>query len=147
MSSKTHRNSSGKAFYVTVNRKAEIQEARMRLPVCHEEQPIMESIMENDIVVISGETGSGKTTQVPQFLYEAGFGHPDSGTSTHRPCPAPLGHFSRQTHGLGLTGLAPLLPLLADSMCCLLLRCECLPHGHRPPRTNCHHRTPPSGRR
>ncbi|KCV73087.1 adenosinetriphosphatase [Fonticula alba] len=77
-STKTHRNSSGKAFYVTVNRKAEIQEARMRLPVCHEEQPIMESIMENDIVVISGETGSGKTTQVPQFLYEAGFGHPDS---------------------------------------------------------------------
>jgi ATP-dependent RNA helicase DHX37/DHR1 len=33
----------------------------------------MESINENEIVIISGETGSGKTTQVPQFLYEAGY--------------------------------------------------------------------------
>ena len=33
----------------------------------------MEAIEENDVVILAGETGSGKTTQVPQFLYEAGY--------------------------------------------------------------------------
>ena len=33
----------------------------------------MEYIHDNPIVIICGETGSGKTTQVPQFLYEAGY--------------------------------------------------------------------------
>ncbi|KAJ6686648.1 hypothetical protein OIU79_016421 [Salix purpurea] len=35
---------------------------------------IMEAINEQSTVIICGETGCGKTTQVPQFLYEAGFG-------------------------------------------------------------------------
>ena len=33
----------------------------------------METINENPVTIICGETGSGKTTQVPQFLYEAGY--------------------------------------------------------------------------
>ncbi|KAI9285729.1 P-loop containing nucleoside triphosphate hydrolase protein [Umbelopsis sp. AD052] len=67
-----------KPFYVSVKRKPEIQAARLKLPVCGEEQVIMEAIRNNTVVIICGETGSGKTTQVPQFLYEAGFSHPDS---------------------------------------------------------------------
>jgi HrpA-like RNA helicase len=35
---------------------------------------VMETISDNDVVILCGETGSGKTTQVPQFLYEAGYG-------------------------------------------------------------------------
>ncbi|CAG8609972.1 4806_t:CDS:10, partial [Paraglomus occultum] len=66
------------AFYVPVSRDPEIQKARMELPICREEQLIMETINENPTVIICGETGSGKTTQVPQFLYEAGYGNPSS---------------------------------------------------------------------
>jgi len=46
---------------------------RKRLPILGEEQIIMERINENPVVIICGETGSGKTTQVPQFLFEAGY--------------------------------------------------------------------------
>lgn len=67
-----------KAFSVPVDRSEEIQIARLGLPVVGEEQKIMEAIHNNDTVVIWGATGSGKTTQLPQFLFEAGFGNPDS---------------------------------------------------------------------
>uniref|UniRef100_A0A8C5PBB8 Activating signal cointegrator 1 complex subunit 3 n=1 Tax=Leptobrachium leishanense TaxID=445787 RepID=A0A8C5PBB8_9ANUR len=62
------------AVFIPVDRTAEIQEARLKLPILGEEQVIMEAIKENPVVVLCGETGSGKTTQVPQFLYEAGYG-------------------------------------------------------------------------
>ncbi|NXE15243.1 DHX37 helicase, partial [Lophotis ruficrista] len=61
------------AVFIPVDRSPEVQEARLKLPILAEEQVIMEAISENPIVVICGETGSGKTTQVPQFLYEAGY--------------------------------------------------------------------------
>lgn len=67
-----------KPFSVQVERRAEIQEARLGLPVVAEEQKIMEAIHSHPVVVIWGATGSGKTTQVPQFLYEAGFGSNNS---------------------------------------------------------------------
>lgn len=64
---------------VDVKRPLDVEEARLMLPIVAEEQPIMEAILLNSVVIICGETGSGKTTQVPQFLYEAGFGSPGSG--------------------------------------------------------------------
>jgi len=45
-------------------RSSEIQSQREKLPILSEEQPIMESIRENNILILAGETGSGKTTQV-----------------------------------------------------------------------------------
>ncbi|CAH0382631.1 unnamed protein product [Bemisia tabaci] len=62
------------AFYVPVERDEKIQASRLKLPILAEEQSIMETITENSITIICGETGSGKTTQIPQFLYEAGYG-------------------------------------------------------------------------
>ncbi|XP_036215219.2 probable ATP-dependent RNA helicase kurz [Bactrocera oleae] len=59
--------------YVPVHRDADVQAARLKLPILGEEQEIMETINENQIIIVAGETGSGKTTQIPQFLYEAGY--------------------------------------------------------------------------
>lgn len=65
---------------VSVERLPSIQESRSALPVVAEEQKIMEAIHNHDVVVVCGATGSGKTTQVPQFLFEAGYGDPSGPT-------------------------------------------------------------------
>ncbi|EDV25287.1 uncharacterized protein TRIADDRAFT_24488, partial [Trichoplax adhaerens] len=46
---------------------------RLQLPILSQEDSIMAAIKENPVTIICGETGCGKTTQVPQFLYEYGF--------------------------------------------------------------------------
>uniref|UniRef100_A0A7E4VV65 RNA helicase n=1 Tax=Panagrellus redivivus TaxID=6233 RepID=A0A7E4VV65_PANRE len=58
---------------IAVQRIADIQLKRSKLPIFAEEVPIVEAINENAVVIVSSETGSGKTTQIPQFLYEAGY--------------------------------------------------------------------------
>lgn len=60
-----------------------IQSHRSTLPAVRMEHEIVETILTNQVVVITGETGSGKTTQIPQFLYERGFGRPGSGRWIH----------------------------------------------------------------
>ncbi|KAJ7541160.1 hypothetical protein O6H91_10G049000 [Diphasiastrum complanatum] len=63
-----------RTFIVQVCRPEEVEKSRSNLPIVMMEQEIMEAINENLVVIICGETGSGKTSQVPQFLYEAGYG-------------------------------------------------------------------------
>ncbi|KAL4251928.1 hypothetical protein ABKN59_002637 [Abortiporus biennis] len=93
---------------VEVKRPTDVEEARMLLPIVAEEQPIMEAILLNNVVIICGETGSGKTTQVPQFLYEAGFGSSGSdnpgmiGVTQPRRVAA-MSMASRVAHELSLT--------------------------------------------
>lgn len=59
---------------VHVSRPNEVENNRKDLPIVMMEQEIMEAVNDNSAVIICGETGCGKTTQVPQFLFEAGFG-------------------------------------------------------------------------
>ena len=66
----------GASHAVPVTRLDDIQEVREGLPILGAEHDIVDAINTNPIVVICGETGCGKTTQVPQFLYEAGYGDP-----------------------------------------------------------------------
>ncbi|MCP3874298.1 MAG: ATP-dependent RNA helicase HrpA, partial [Desulfobacteraceae bacterium] len=44
------------------------------LPITHKKDDIIQAIKKNTVVIISGETGSGKTTQIPKFCLEAGQG-------------------------------------------------------------------------
>ncbi|RID46452.1 hypothetical protein BRARA_I03112 [Brassica rapa] len=50
-----------------------IAEHRKSLPIASVEKRLIEEVQKNDILIIVGETGSGKTTQLPQFLFSAGF--------------------------------------------------------------------------
>eukprot|EP00904_Undaria_pinnatifida_P006266 jgi/Undpi1/276/HiC_scaffold_1.g00272.m1 len=52
----------------------DILEKRVKLPVHQFLEDLMEKVKNNQTVVVEGETGSGKTTQIPQFLVEAGYG-------------------------------------------------------------------------
>jgi pre-mRNA-splicing factor ATP-dependent RNA helicase DHX16 len=49
-----------------------LAEVRKTLPVFGYRDQIIEAVREHQVLIIVGETGSGKTTQVPQYLYEAG---------------------------------------------------------------------------
>lgn len=51
---------------VHVVRPNEVEEKRKDLPIVMMEQEIMEAINGHSTVIICGETGCGKTTQVPQ---------------------------------------------------------------------------------
>lgn len=44
------------------------------LPVSHKRDDIVAAIRDNQVVIIAGETGSGKTTQLPKMCLEAGCG-------------------------------------------------------------------------
>ncbi|XP_073013708.1 pre-mRNA-splicing factor ATP-dependent RNA helicase DEAH10 [Typha latifolia] len=50
-----------------------IIQQRKSLPIASVEKRIVEEVRKNDILIIVGETGSGKTTQLPQYLCNAGF--------------------------------------------------------------------------
>ena len=44
------------------------------LPIWSKKTAIIQAIKSNPVVIVSGETGSGKTTQIPKFCLEAGRG-------------------------------------------------------------------------
>uniref|UniRef100_A0AAV2J065 RNA helicase n=1 Tax=Knipowitschia caucasica TaxID=637954 RepID=A0AAV2J065_KNICA len=43
------------------------------LPIYHHKSKLVRAVKDSAFLVVTGETGCGKTTQLPQYLYEAGF--------------------------------------------------------------------------
>jgi pre-mRNA-splicing factor ATP-dependent RNA helicase DHX16 len=50
-----------------------MEETRKSLPIYQYREEFVAALAEHQILVIVGETGSGKTTQLPQYLHEAGY--------------------------------------------------------------------------
>ena len=50
-----------------------IQENKESLPIYAYKKDLLEAIRDHQVLIIEGETGSGKTTQLPQYLYESGY--------------------------------------------------------------------------
>ncbi|KAL1497005.1 hypothetical protein ABEB36_008037 [Hypothenemus hampei] len=53
--------------------KLSIEETKRSLPVFPFREDLIQAVREHQVLIIEGETGSGKTTQIPQYLHEAGF--------------------------------------------------------------------------
>ncbi|CZR50812.1 probable pre-mRNA splicing factor ATP-dependent RNA helicase PRP16 [Phialocephala subalpina] len=51
-----------------------LKEQREYLPAFAVREDLLRVIRDNQVVIVVGETGSGKTTQLTQFLYEDGYG-------------------------------------------------------------------------
>ncbi|KAG6556223.1 hypothetical protein Mapa_002164 [Marchantia paleacea] len=50
-----------------------LQEDRKMLPIFPYREELLKAVEQYQVLVIVGETGSGKTTQIPQYLHEAGY--------------------------------------------------------------------------
>ena len=50
-----------------------ILEQRQSLPIYKLKDELIRAINDNQILIVVGETGSGKTTQMTQYIAEAGF--------------------------------------------------------------------------
>ena len=62
----------GSAPVFNKNEHLAVQDQRRRLPIWQHRTEILYLVEAHATTVVVGETGSGKTTQIPQYLHEAG---------------------------------------------------------------------------
>ena len=55
------------------SRSKTMAQQRQALPIFACKDSILRAVRENSVVVVEGETGSGKTTQLVQFMHDAGY--------------------------------------------------------------------------
>ncbi|KAK0271209.1 Salivary acidic proline-rich phosphoprotein 1/2 [Friedmanniomyces endolithicus] len=51
-------------------KRIKLLDSRKQLPIWQRQKDIRDALRDNDVLILSGETGSGKSTQVPQFLLD-----------------------------------------------------------------------------
>lgn len=60
----------GHSARVPVPHRDPLRSQREKLPVCQHRAEFLQAVEKNAVVIVEGETGCGKTTQLPQFLLE-----------------------------------------------------------------------------
>ena len=50
-----------------------LREGQANLPIAEYKDQILEKLRDNQVLIVAGDTGCGKSTQVPQFLLDAGY--------------------------------------------------------------------------
>lgn len=55
------------------NKLKKLRDMQANLPVAQYKDEIIETVKREKVVIIAGDTGCGKSTQIPQYLHEAGF--------------------------------------------------------------------------
>ncbi|TFK20008.1 P-loop containing nucleoside triphosphate hydrolase protein [Coprinopsis marcescibilis] len=55
------------------SRAKSIEETRKSLPIYAYKEQLIEAVKQHQVLIVVAETGSGKTTQLPQYLHEAGY--------------------------------------------------------------------------
>jgi HrpA-like RNA helicase len=57
-----------------LSKRERLRQQREALPAFAFKDDFVKAVFEHQILIIVAETGAGKTTQLPQYLLEAGFG-------------------------------------------------------------------------
>ncbi|KDP42854.1 hypothetical protein JCGZ_23796 [Jatropha curcas] len=63
----------GKACSFGKKSNSSIEEQRKSLPIYKSKKELVKAVFDNQVLVVIGETGLGKTTQITQYLAEAGY--------------------------------------------------------------------------
>ncbi|KAE8008926.1 hypothetical protein FH972_005388 [Carpinus fangiana] len=90
--SKWKKNAYGKSISFGPRSKLSIQEQRQSLQIYKLKKELIQAMHDNQVLVVIGETGSGKTTQVTQYLAEA--------RNTTRDCTGPETVIKYMTNGM-----------------------------------------------
>ncbi|KAF2204641.1 ATP-dependent RNA helicase-like protein DHX8 [Delitschia confertaspora ATCC 74209] len=96
-----------------------MKEQRESLPVFKFRNQLLEAVKEHQILIVVGDTGSGKTTQLTQYLAEAGYANEVGYTIRFEDCTNPDTKIKYMTDGI-LQREILLDPLLSRYSCIML---------------------------